>query len=95
MAMAGGIGATVDGRRAGARAFFFGEDQGRYVVPPRPRRPRHLAEAARAGVACARDRRHRRRALTLGGARRLPLPRSAKPMKIGFPRYGASEGTDA
>ena len=36
MAMAGGIGASVEARRASSHAFFFGEDQGRYVLTAPP-----------------------------------------------------------
>jgi phosphoribosylformylglycinamidine synthase subunit PurL len=32
MAMAAGIGATIDSKQASGHAFWFGEDQGRYVV---------------------------------------------------------------
>ena len=57
MAIAGGIGATIDaGAVVGlAHAFFFGEDQGRYVVTAKAEdAPAILAAAAKAGVAAAR-----------------------------------------
>ena len=57
MAIAGGIGATIDqGAVVGpAHAFLFGEDQGRYVVTAKAEdAPAILAAAAKAGVAAAR-----------------------------------------
>jgi len=69
MAIAGSIGATIDqGAVVGlAHAFFFGEDQGRYVVTAKAEdAPAILAAAAKAGVAAARI------GLTGGGALALP-----------------------
>ena len=54
MALASGIGFSVrrPDRRAAAHAFWFGEDQGRFVVSS-PSEPEAIARAARdAGVAC-------------------------------------------
>ena len=50
--MAGGIGATIDaGARETPHAFFFGEDQGRYVVTVADAASTHLiADARRADV---------------------------------------------
>ncbi|HEY1941081.1 MAG TPA: phosphoribosylformylglycinamidine synthase subunit PurL, partial [Roseiarcus sp.] len=56
MAMAGGLGVTIDaGAIDGpAHAFFFGEDQGRYVVTARPENVAALiADARAAGVPAA------------------------------------------
>ena len=57
MAIAGSIGATIDNSAVGglAHAFFFGEDQGRYVVTVKAEdAPAVLAAAAKAGVAAVR-----------------------------------------
>lgn len=55
MAMAGGVGATLEGPPAGmpAHGFWFGEDQGRYVLAV-PEAGPLLAAAAAAGVPAAR-----------------------------------------
>jgi phosphoribosylformylglycinamidine synthase len=54
MAMAGGIGARVEAEGL-AHAFFFGEDQGRYVLAAPPAESAALAEEAkRLGVPLAR-----------------------------------------
>jgi phosphoribosylformylglycinamidine synthase len=77
MAIAGGIGATIDqGAVVGpAHAFFFGEDQGRYVVTAKADDAAAiLAAAVKAGVAAARI------GTTGGGA--LALPGEA-PVAIG------------
>ena len=52
MAMASGIGATLDAAPAPAHAFWFGEDQARYVVTVggRPRRRRSSRARGKAGV---------------------------------------------
>jgi phosphoribosylformylglycinamidine synthase II len=52
MAMAGGVGATIDSLPPGpAHAILFGEDQGRYLIVAEPAEaPKILAEAAAAGV---------------------------------------------
>jgi phosphoribosylformylglycinamidine synthase len=51
MAMAGGIGAELDRAPLAAHAFWFGEDQGRYVVTvPARTAERILARARAAGV---------------------------------------------
>jgi phosphoribosylformylglycinamidine synthase subunit PurL len=50
MAMAGGIGATVEAEGF-EHAFFFGEDQGRYALTAAPAETAGIVEAAvRAGV---------------------------------------------
>jgi hypothetical protein len=66
MAMASGIGATVPGPAEGDPIpFFFGEDQGRYLVTvarPAGRRDRDTCGARRMGRHLrAVDRNHRRR----------------------------------
>ena len=61
MAMAGGIGATVEAE-GGEHAFFFGEDQGRYVLTAPPAESAAIAEEAkRLDVPALAHRRHRRR----------------------------------
>ena len=78
MAMAGGIGATVaaDGPE---HLFFFGEDQGRYVVTTAPGATgAALAEAARAGVPAARIGVTGGTALALGTAAPIGLAALAK-----------------
>jgi phosphoribosylformylglycinamidine synthase subunit PurL len=53
MAIAGGIGATIDATavEGAAHGFFFGEDQGRYIVTTAVSGCEGLiADAARAGV---------------------------------------------
>ncbi len=65
MAMAGGIGASVDASGP-EHAFFFGEDQGRYVLTAAPAETARIVEAgARAGVPVARI------GVTGGGALKL------------------------
>jgi len=69
MAIAGGIGAAIDRSavEGSAHAFFFGEDQGRYVVTARAEDGGALiAEARRAGVPALR--------LGTTGGRSLDLP---------------------
>jgi phosphoribosylformylglycinamidine synthase len=73
MAMASGIGATVD-RPDDAAAAFFGEDQGRYILTAGPDRLEALAEHARAaGVALQRIGETGGVALALGDARPLAV----------------------
>jgi phosphoribosylformylglycinamidine synthase subunit PurL len=47
MAMAGGIGASVETHGLLSHAFFFGEDQGRYVLTCRPHETGAIAEEAK------------------------------------------------
>ena len=55
MAMAGGKGARIETVEGAPHAYFFGEDQGRYVVAAAPAEADALvADAARAGVPIAR-----------------------------------------
>jgi phosphoribosylformylglycinamidine synthase len=56
MALAGGLGATIDAApEIPLHAFLFGEDQGRYLLTCRPEAASALAEAARAaGIVCQR-----------------------------------------
>jgi phosphoribosylformylglycinamidine synthase II len=73
MAMASGIGATVD-RPDDAVAAFFGEDQGRYILTAGADRLEALAEHARAaGVALQRIGETGGAALALGDARPLAV----------------------
>ncbi|WP_425406266.1 phosphoribosylformylglycinamidine synthase subunit PurL [Hwanghaeella sp.] len=74
MAMAGGVGATVDGPKDDmpAHAFFYGEDQGRYVVTStQADAVMHLAEQA--GVPVQVIGRTGGDALTLGGEDTISL----------------------
>ena len=86
MAMAGGIGATVEAEGP-EHAFFFGEDQGRYVLTAAPAETAAIVEAARrAGFPIARDRGHRRRdaeARRRGAGR--PCGACARRTRLGFP----------
>ena len=91
MAIAGGIGATIDAAavEGPAHAFFFGEDQGRYVVTA----PHSDCEGAdRRGRARGRSRqahrRDRRRALTLPGEAPIAVDDSAtRRSKSWFPAF--------
>ena len=47
MAMAGGIGASVEAQGRSSHAFFFGEDQGRYVLTAPPAESAAIAEEAK------------------------------------------------
>ena len=68
MAMASGIGAGLDAAPGSAHAFWFGEDQARYIVATAPERiGAILAAAENAGVACQRLGETGGPTLTLGG----------------------------
>ena len=47
MAMAGGIGASVEAEGGWSHAFFFGEDQGRYILTAPPAESAAIAEEAK------------------------------------------------
>ncbi len=73
MAMAGGIGASVEAIGP-EHAFFFGEDQGRYVLAAAPEETGAIVEAAaRAGVPVARIGVTGGDALKLGGVEPVAL----------------------
>ena len=87
MAMAGGIGATVEASGP-EHAFFFGEDQGRYVVAAAPGETAGVLEAAgRAGVPVARIGVTGGDALKLGGAQPVALARLRKAHESWLPDY--------
>ena len=69
MAIAGGVGATIEAPVSmPAHAFWFGEDQARYIVATAPERiGAILAAAENAGVACQRLGETGGPTLTLGG----------------------------
>ena len=87
MAMAGGIGATVEASGP-EHAFFFGEDQGRYVVSAAPGETAGVLEAAgRAGVPVARIGVTGGDALKLGGAQPVALARLRNAHESWLPDY--------
>ncbi|HZS63975.1 MAG TPA: phosphoribosylformylglycinamidine synthase subunit PurL [Xanthobacteraceae bacterium] len=76
MAMASGIGASLDASPAGPspHAFWFGEDQARYVLSvPAPQAEAVVQRAQAAGVAARRLGVTGGPALTIAGERRVPL----------------------
>ncbi len=90
MAMAGGIGVTIERSavEGPAHAFFFGEDQGRYVVTARPGDSEALlAEARRAGVPAARLGTTGGRALELPGEAPLAIAALSEAFESWFPVY--------
>ena len=93
MAMGGGIGATV--AAAGPEhAFFFGEDQGRYVVTAKPGETRVLLAAAeKAGVPAARIGVTGGDSLALGGAKPVPLAELRAAYETWLPSVMDRQGT--
>ncbi len=87
MAMAGGIGASVEA--AGLEhAFFFGEDQGRYVVTAAPADTAGILEAAGpSGVPVARIGVTGGEVLALGGARAIGLAELREAHESWLPAY--------
>ena len=85
MAMAGGIGGNVEAESGLSHAFFFGEDQGRYVLTATPTQSAVIAEEAkRLGVPLARIGVTGGETLRLGGAAPLrPCGAEQTPMKLG------------
>jgi phosphoribosylformylglycinamidine synthase subunit PurL len=87
MALAGGIGATVE-VSGPEHAFFFGEDQGRYVVAAALEATAGILEdAGRAGVPAARIGVTGGDALKLGGAAPLALAALAEAYETWLPDY--------
>jgi phosphoribosylformylglycinamidine synthase subunit PurL len=73
MAMAGGIGATI-AAEGPEHAFFFGEDQGRYILTAAPAKaPAIVEEAEQLGVPCSRIGVTGGDTLRLGGAAPVAL----------------------
>jgi phosphoribosylformylglycinamidine synthase len=87
MALAGSVGVTIDaGAGLDAAAWFFGEDQGRYLLAARPADVGRLSErAAAAGVALRVVGRAGGAAVTLGG-RAVGLEALAERHANGLPR---------
>jgi phosphoribosylformylglycinamidine synthase len=91
MALAAGIGATVDQPPAAPAAAFFGEDQGRYVLAlPAEAAEAVIADAAKAGVSVCRIGATGGRELKLGEARAISLEELAAAHESWFPRFMAA-----
>jgi phosphoribosylformylglycinamidine synthase len=85
MAIAGGVGATVESGGL-AHAFFFGEDQGRYVLTAAPAETAAIAEEARRlGVPLSRIGVTGGDSLRLGGAAPVALAALRKAHESWFP----------
>jgi phosphoribosylformylglycinamidine synthase len=93
MAMAGGIGATVNALAgADSVAAFFGEDQGRYLLTVRAAdRDRVVATATTAGVSAAAIGATAGDTLKLGAVRALPVAELRAVHEAWFPRFMAGE----
>ena len=88
MAMAGGIGAERRGAGPLEHAFFFGEDQGRYVLTAPPAESAAIAdEAKRLGVSLARIGVTGGQTLKLGGAAPVALAALSKAYESWLPDY--------
>ena len=87
MAMAGGIGATI-AAEGPEHAFFFGEDQGRYVLTAAPAETAAIAEEAkRLGVPCQRIGVTGGETLRLGGAAPVTLAALSGAYESWLPDY--------
>ena len=97
MAMASGIGASVEAAGRLAHAFFFGEDQGRYVLTAPPAETAAIAEEAkRLDVPLARIGATGGETLRLGGAAPLGLAALAQAYESWLPDYmSRALGTNA
>jgi phosphoribosylformylglycinamidine synthase len=92
MAMASGIGAALEAMPAGqmAHAFWFGEDQARYVVTVKETRAEHtIQQATAAGVPVARLGVTQGDALTLPGERPILIASLRARFEEWFPGYMA------
>ena len=88
MAIAGDIGAMIDAVEGLPHAFFFGEDQGRYVVTASPSACEDLfADAARAGAPIRRIGVTGGAALTLPGEAPIAVSDLRKALESWFPAY--------
>jgi phosphoribosylformylglycinamidine synthase len=88
MALAGGVGVTLDAAPAGLtpEGWFFGEDQGRYLIACAEAAVDAVLDAARAaGVPAARVGSAGGAAVALGDAR-LPLAALREAHETGFAR---------
>ena len=90
MAMASGIGATID-QPDGASpvAAFFGEDQGRYVVTVPPDGLERVGQRAGKAVVALRIGRTGGSELKLGEARGIPVAKLSQAYETWFPDYMA------
>ncbi len=88
MAMAGDIGASVEAQGGSSHAFFFGEDQGRYVLTAPPtERAAIVEEAKRLAVPLARLGVTGGEALKLGEAAPVALAGLSKAYENWLPAY--------
>ena len=97
MAMAGGIGASVEAEDGLSHAFFFGEDQARYVLTCPPGETAAIAgEAKRLDVPLARIGATGGESLKLGGAAPLGLAALVRAYETWLPDYmSRALGTNA
>jgi phosphoribosylformylglycinamidine synthase II len=92
MAMASGLGATLDPARAPAHGFWFGEDQARYVVTVTAAQAPLVAERARkAGVAVRNLGATGGDALTLGAERPILVKSLVQKFEGWLPAYMAGQ----
>jgi phosphoribosylformylglycinamidine synthase len=90
MAMASGIGAELDAAPSAAHAFWFGEDQGRYVVSVSPDAAEATAKRAKAaGVPVRRLGTTGGDALTLAGERPILVAKLRESFEGWLPAYMA------
>src|SRR5499427_8269867 len=90
MAMASGIGATLDPAPAPAHAFWFGEDQGRYVVTlTAAQAPQVAARARKAGIPVRNLGATGGDALTLGAERPILVKSLSESFEGWLPAYMA------
>ncbi len=88
MAMAGGIGGNVEAQSGLSHAFFFGEDQGRYVLTAPPTERAALAEEAkRLNVPLSRIGATGGQTLKLGVAAPVALAGLSKAYETWLPAY--------
>jgi phosphoribosylformylglycinamidine synthase len=89
MAMASGIGATIDAPAGTSPiAAFFGEDQGRYVITATSASVAEILDrAAKAGIAAQRIGTTGGAELKLGGARAIPIADLKTAHEGWFPRF--------
>ena len=90
MAMAGGIGAELDRAPLAAHAFWFGEDQGRYVVTVKPSvAERILLRARSSGIPARQLGFTGTDALTLQDERPIPVAKLRERFESWLPAYMA------
>jgi phosphoribosylformylglycinamidine synthase len=92
MAMAGGIGAAVEARAALPHAFWFGEDQARYIVTASPASaPDVTAKAQEAGIPVLRLGQTGGAALTIDGGAAILIDDLVRCHEVWLPTYMANE----